>query len=205
MHMRSVANYAAVLMVLAGAWVAPDHAWAHCDSLEGPVVEDARLALEKGDPTPVLKWVSEQHEGEIRVAFEQTLAVRAKGDGARDLADRYFFETLVRIHRAGEGEAFAGLKPASSVDPGIAAADKALKVGSADELAKHMSAAVSEGIRSRFAVVLERKKHAAASVEAGRAFVEAYVDYIHFVESINRLTSHGAPRTHHDSVPHVGR
>ena len=86
-----------------------------------------------------------------------------------------------------------------------AAADKALKTGSANELAKHMSAAVNEGIQKRFAVALQRKKHAAASIEAGREFVEAYVEYIHFVESINRLASDGAPRTHHDSVPHVGR
>jgi hypothetical protein len=205
MQIRSVTNYAAVIMVLVGACVVPNHAWAHCDSLEGPVVEDARLALEKGDPTPVLKWVSKEHEGEIREAFKQTMAVRVKGGDARDLADRYFFVTLVRIHRAGEGEAFTGLKPASSVDPGIAAADKALKTGSANELAKHMSAAVNEGIQKRFAVVLQRKKHAAASIAAGREFVEAYVDYIHFVESINRLASHGASRIHHDSVPHVGR
>ena len=84
MHTRSVTNCAAVLMVLVGAWVVPHPAWGHCDSLEGPVVEDARLALKKGDPTPVLKWVSEEHEGEIREAFEQTLVVRVKGDGARE-------------------------------------------------------------------------------------------------------------------------
>jgi len=177
--------------------------WAHCDSLEGPVVQDARLALEKGDPKPILKWVNKDHENEILGAFKQTLTVRKKGDEAKALADRYFFETLVRIHRAGEGEAFTGLKPASSVDPGIAAADKALQSGTGEELAKQMSAAVSEGIQKRFAIALERKKHAANSVDAGRKYVKAYVDYIHFVESLNRLTSHGVSHLHQEPVPHI--
>jgi hypothetical protein len=133
------------------------------------------------------------------------MAVRVKDDAARALADQYFFEILVRIHRAGEGEAFAGLIPASSVDPGIATADKALQTGSAQDLAEHLSAAVREGIHKRFAKALERKKDAATSVEAGREYVEAYVDYIHFVEGIHRLASRGAPHTHHEPVSHVGR
>ena len=131
------------------------------------------------------------------------MAVRGKGDDAKALADRFFFETLVRIHRAGEGESFAGLKPASYVDPGIAAADKALLSGSVHELAKHMSAAVAESIQKRFAVAVEKKKHVADSVDAGREYVEAYVDYIHFVESVNRVVSHGASHLHHDSDAHV--
>jgi hypothetical protein len=187
-------------MAVTVASLIPGPVRAHCDSLEGPVVQDARLALEKGDPTPILKWVKKEHEEEIRAAFRQTMAVRGKGEDAKALADRSFFETLVRIHRAGEGEAFTGLKPASDVDPGIAAADKALQSGSATELATQMSAAVAEGIRKRFAVAAEKKKHMDDGVEAGRAYVKAYVDYIHFVESVNRLASHGASHLHHESV-----
>lgn len=203
MQCQSFRNAAASFVAVIGVSLAPIGAWAHCDSLEGPVVQDARLALEKGDPTPVLKWVNKEHEGEIRDAFKRTLAVRGKGDEAKALADRYFFETLVRIHRAGEGEAFTGLKPASNVDPGIAAADNALQSGSAKDLAEHMSAAVGEGIRKRFAVALERKKHVTDSVDAGREYVEAYVDYIHFVESVNRLASHGASHLHNESDGHA--
>lgn len=188
-----------LFMAVAVVSLIPGRAWTHCDSLEGPVVQDARLAFEKADPTPALKWVSNKQESEIRAAFKQTMAVRGKGDDAKALADRFFFETLVRIHRAGEGEVFTGLKPASDVDSGIAAADKALQSGSANELARHMSAAVADGIRERFAVAVEKKKHVADSVEAGREYVEAYVDYIHFVESVNRLSSHGTSHLHHES------
>ena len=171
---------------------------AHCDSMDGPVVRDARAALEKRDPTSVLKWVTAQREEEIREAFARTLAVRSLGSEARQLADEYFFETLVRVHRAGEGESFTGLKPSGSIDPGIAAADAALESGAATHLSKELGAAVETGIRKRFELALARKKHAADNVEAGREYVSAYVDYIHFVENIHRLTVHGAPHEHHD-------
>jgi hypothetical protein len=177
--------------------------WAHCDSLEGPVVKDARMALDRRDVTPVLKWVKRQQEREIRDVFAQTIAVREKGNAARALADRYFFETLVRIHRAGEGEAFTGLKPAASVDPGIEAADEALQSASAKELTNHLSAAISDGIQKRFVLALERAKHAADSVDSGREYVEAYVDYIHYVETVHRLVSHGVSHLHHEPAPEV--
>ena len=117
--MQCTQNYGVLLVALLVAGHAP-RGWAHCDSLDGPVVMDARTALEKGDVTPVLKWVKKEHELEIRNVFEQTMTVRAKGEDAKALADMYFFETIVRIHRAGEGEAYTGLKPAKrrSGDPG---------------------------------------------------------------------------------------
>jgi hypothetical protein len=182
------------------AMFAMGEARAHCDALDGPVVRDARLALERGDPTPVLKWVEPQAEAEIREAFRATLAVRATSDEARQLADRYFFETLVRVHRAGEGEGFTGLKPAGSVDPGIAAADRALEAGSATRLSQALSARLSDGIATRFRRAMELRQQAGDSPDAGRAYVAAYVDYIHFVEEADRLARLGAPHVHHDEA-----
>ena len=196
MKAQRIERLAVAAVLVLAACIVSLQASAHCDSVAGPVVQDARAALEQGDPTPVLKWVRKEHEQEIRSVFRQTMVVRAKGDDAKALADQHFFETLVRVHRAGEGEAFSGLKPASATDEGIAAADRALQLRSGAELSKSMSAAVAEGIRARFALALERKQHAASSIEAGRDYVEAYVDYIHFVEAVNRLASHGASHTH---------
>src|SRR5512142_1210765 len=82
---------------------ASSEARAHCDTMDGPVVNTARMALEKGDVTPVLKWVRKDDEGEIKAQFQKTLAARKQGKEAKELADKYFFETLIRIHRAGEG------------------------------------------------------------------------------------------------------
>lgn len=85
-------------------------AWAHCDTMGGPVIAEVRAALEKGDATPILKWVKKENDAEIRTAFARAVALRAKGPEAKELADQYFLETLVRLHRAGEGAPYTGLK-----------------------------------------------------------------------------------------------
>ncbi len=157
---------------------------AHCDTMDGPVVNTARMALEKGDVTSVLKWVRKKDEDEIREQFQKTLAARKQGKEAKELADRYFFETLVRIHRAGEGAPYTGLK-SEPVEPIIQAADKALDTGSSDQLVKHVTEAMAAGIRERFNRVKEAKKHADENVEKGREFVEAYVTFTHYVERLH--------------------
>lgn len=162
----------------------PRTATGHCDTLDGPVISTAKLALEKRDVTPVFKWVKKEHEAEIREAFEKTLSVRKMNVEAKELADMYFFETLVRLHRAGEGASYTGLS-AEPVEPIIAAADQALEKGSVDHLIKHVTEAVASGIRKRFATTVGKKKHADDSVAAGREFVEAYVDFTHYVERLH--------------------
>lgn len=156
---------------------------AHCDTMSGPVVNTARMALERGDVTPVLKWVRKKDEDEIKEQFQKTLAARKQGKEAKELADRYFFEALVRIHRAGEGAPYTGLK-SEPMEPIIQAADKALDMGSADQMVKHVTEAMAAGIRERFNRVKETKKHADENVEKGREFVEAYVIFAHYVERI---------------------
>lgn len=174
-----------VLSISISIWFIPGIAGAHCDTLDGPVVATARMALEKGDVTPVLKWVKKENETEIKELFQKTLSVRKQGKEAKELADMYFFETLVRIHRAGEGAPYTGLKPGEAVEPSVAAADKALESGSADKLVKLITDAVEKGIRDRFAHAFETKKHADDSVDAGRKFVGAYVEFTHYVERLH--------------------
>jgi len=178
----------AFALALAGALsltFVPRAALAHCDTLDGPVVKDARAALDAKDVTPVLKWVSHSKEGEIREDFQHALGVRALGAEARALADHFFFETVVRVHREGEGAPYTGLKPAgTAVDPAIAASDTALETGSVDPLVKLLTAEVDEGVRHRFAQAAEARKHAAESVEKGRQYVAAYVDFMHYAERL---------------------
>lgn len=165
-------------------------ALAHCDTLDGPVVSAAKKALEKGDVTPVLKWVRQAEEPQVKEAFKKTLAVRAKGPEARELADQYFFETLVRLHRAGEGAPYTGLKT-EPVEPAVAAADQALASGKVDHLVNEISEAVAKGIRQRFAQTHEAKGHAEESVAAGRKFVAAYVEFTHYVEKLHMMAAGG--------------
>lgn len=195
----------------AWCWLVPTVAQAHCDTMDGPVVVEAKAALTKGDPTPVLKWVQPAAEEEIKAAFSKTVAARAKGTEAQEVADRWFLETLVRLHRAGEGAPYTGLAPAGT-DPGpaVKGADKALETGSVDDLTKEVAAVVETGIRSRFTKAMELKKHAAESVEAGRQYVAAYVDYVHYVERLHEVAAgqgghhgeaHASPADPHAAPP----
>jgi len=194
-------------MVVAVFWLlaafAPSRAQAHCDSLDGPVVKDARAALDSGRADAALKWVTPDREAQIRDAFRQALAVRTTGLEARALADRFFFETLVRVHREGEGAPFTGLKPAGHVDPAIAAADRALESGSIDALARTLAVQAETGLRERFERVLAARRRAAESVALGREAVAAYVEYVHYAERLQAtLGPASAPHHAHESPQH---
>lgn len=187
----------ALLVVFEVIFIWSVRAEAHCDTLDGPVVATAQTALEAGDVTPLLKWVSSEEEENIRAAFEKTIEVRKLGGQARDLADMYFFETLVRIHRAGEGAPYTGLKPGTAVDPAVALADKALASGSVDTLSNILSQAMAKGIAARYHRALESQKHADENVAAGREFVNDYVVFTHYVEGLHAKIKGGTEHEGH--------
>lgn len=193
------------LGIVSAAWLlAADPAFAHCDTLDGPVVAAAKTALEKKDIRPVLKWIISEHEAELITAFDRTLTVRTQSKEARDLADQFFFETLVRVHREGEGAPYTGLKPAGTkLDPAVEAADQALDSGKADALIKTVTEEAAAGIRQRFADATEKKKHAEHNVEAGREFVAAYVEFVHYVEALHTTATRSAqPHGHAEAAGH---
>lgn len=174
------------------ALAAPAAARAHCDTLDGPVVVTARASLDSGRIGPVLAWVQAKDEAEIRHAFEHARAVRKLGPDARALADRFFLETLVRVHRAGEGAPYTGLKPAGQdLGPAVVAADKAVETGSAAEVEKLLVESVRHGLHQRFGKLAALKKPA-DDVAQGRAWVEAYVPYVHWVEGVHAAARRGA-------------
>jgi hypothetical protein len=186
--------HAAILAALV-VLVLPPVVRAHCDTMKGPVVQDARAALAKGDPAPVLKWVPKEHETEVRVAFARTLDVRKLSSAAAELADRWFFETVVRLHRAGEGEPFTGLKD-EEPEPIIAAADAAIQSGDAAGLARDLGARMQTGLTERLERVRAAKAHAEHTPEAGRAYVSAYVEFVHFAEKLAEATMIGETHKH---------
>jgi hypothetical protein len=164
---------------------APTGAFAHCDGLDGPVVKAAQKALDTRNPALVFIWVQAKDEPEIRAAFDHTLAVRALSPQARELADRYFFETVVRVHRAGEGAPNTGLKPAGrDLGPAIPAADTAIDQGSVEPVVKLLNDAMQDGLREHFFEVMTAKGFKPDDVAAGRAYVKAYVEFIHYVERV---------------------
>ena len=172
-------------VALAFIGLTPVRALAHCDGLDGPVVKAAQRALETRNPALVLIWVREKDEREIQGTFEQTLAVRELGPQARALADRFFFETVVRLHRAGEGAPFTGLKPAGrDLGPAVPTADEAVRVGSVEPVRHLLTDAVHQHLREKFSRVIAAQAFAVDDLAAGRAYVKAYVQFIHFVERL---------------------
>ncbi|HJX10501.1 MAG TPA: DUF6448 family protein [Candidatus Binatia bacterium] len=184
--MRNLCRAAVHSAILAAlVFLGAHQAFAHCDGLDGPVVKAAQKALETGNVNLVLIWVRKNDEGEVKNAFQKTLAVRKLSPQAKELSDMYFFETLVRVHRAAEGEPYTGLKPAGrDLGPAIPTADKALESGKVEPLLKLLTESMQTEIREKFKQVVAKKKYRPDDVEAGRAYVEAYVPLVHYVEQI---------------------
>ncbi len=160
-------------------------AFAHCDTLDGPVVEAARAALDSGNIAPVFIWVQDDHQVEIRKAFQDALDVRVLGVSANELADRYFFETVVRLHRQGEGVPYTGLKPAGTdFGPAIPAADRALESGLVEDVVALLTDAVQTGVHGHFEDASSKKDFDPPDIAAGRRYVASYVEYIHYVERV---------------------
>lgn len=179
------------LSLAALSWTTP--ALAHCDTLDGPVVSAARTALDSGNVNLVLAWVQKKDEGDIRSAFQKARNVRKAGGEAKELADSYFFETLVRIHRAGEGAGYTGLRPVGIIEPPIAAADKAIETGRLQPLAKLVAERMEKGLHQHFDAVMAKKKYNPDDVAAGRAYSSAYVEFVHYAERLYDAAETMAP------------
>lgn len=163
----------------------PADVLAHCDGIDGPVVKAARAALQSSNVNLVLPWVKHTDEQQIRAAFSQTLEVRKLGSSAKELADNYFFETLVRVHRAGEGAPYTGLKPGGrDLGPAIPAADKAIAQASTKDVEKLLGDALKSGIHEHFNALMNAKNYDKNNVKAGREFVERYVTWVHYVDGV---------------------
>lgn len=165
--------------------LASPNVYAHCDALDGPVVKAAQAAIAAQRVELSLVWVQPSDEAEVREVFRRTLVVRELGADARALADRHFFETLVRLHRAGEGASYTGLKPAGlDRGPAIRAADAAVETGSLEPLTKVVHDAIEHGLAEQFARVQRTARYPSTDLKAGREHVKAYVELLHYVERL---------------------
>lgn len=170
--------------------------FAHCDSMEGPVVKASKKALETGNINYVLIWVKPEDEGEVKTIFNKVNKVRNMNVDVQEIADMYFFETVVRIHRMGEGVGYTGLKPADyKPEEGIEAADIAIKENSIKSILNHIDKKYHNNTKELFSNLQAKKSYDINDLAAGREYVEAYVHFIHYVESLfngetNRIEHH---------------
>lgn len=174
----------------------------HCDAIDGPVVRAARKALEEGNVDLVLGYAPAEAEKAIIEAFEATSAIRGKGPEVAEVADRYFFETVVRLHRAGEGEPFTGLKPAGlDVGPVIPIAEKAIETGSPDDLVAFLTEAVRSEALHRFEEMTELRSHVGEGVPAARKYVSAMLGlqvWSHKLNGCVKAPAHGSGGAAHE-------
>lgn len=181
--------FAALLAVL--SVIASKPALAHCDSYDGPVIADARKALEANNPELVFKWISKEQENDVITLFNKTMALKNSDREIYQVVEKYFFETLVRLHRETEGAPYTGLKAPGTTKQIIQMSDQALSSGDIDNLVIKLNKHVGSVILEKYRKTAELNQKKNESVEAGRAFVEAYVDYTHTLEAIHDVLEHG--------------
>jgi hypothetical protein len=183
----------------------PGTASAHCDTMEGPAVQDGRLALETGNVNVALKWVPADGGAELNRIFEQAQAARRLGEEARIVADQWLLENLVRIHRAGEGAPYTGLQPVGTpVDERVRAADEAVATGTLAPLTGLVPEEQLAELEQRFAEVLAHKDFPVDDVDAGRSYLEAYVRFFKLAEGHDHdHDHHHAEHEHHQAHQHA--
>jgi hypothetical protein len=174
----------------------PSVASAHCDTMDGPAVKDGQLALQTGNVNIALKWVHEDGGAELARIFAQAEAARGCSEAARVVADQWFLENLVRIHRAGEGAPYTGLQPVGApVDERVRAADEAVASGTLAPLAGMVPEEQVAELEQRFAAVLARKDFTVDDVDAGRSYLDAYVRFFKLAEGHGEEHDHA---NHHE-------
>ena len=173
----------------------------HCDSMDGPVVTAARRALEKEDVNLILPYVKDNATEDVKSAFEKALRARKTDSAAREVADLYFFETVVRLHRAGEGAAYTGLKPAGlDVGPVIPVAEKAIESGSPDALIRLLTDTLRHEVQHRFEYIKRLRDYRTGDVAKAREYVEAMLGlevYSHQLYQAMKAAAHEGGHEHH--------
>lgn len=170
---------------------------AHCDTMDGPTVLDGRRAMETHNINYALKWVQPEYENEMSQAFALSMKVKDLSPEAKELSEKYFFENLVRIHRAGENAPFTGVKPSGTpIDEKVLAADKSIEVGNLSPLKGMVEKGKIPELKARFEKVMALKNFDVNDLEAGREYIEAYVKFFKFAEGEEEAEHHGAINAH---------
>ncbi len=170
--------------------------FAHCDSFDGPVIQDAYKALQKEEAMYVMKWITADQEAEIKQLFDKTVQLKNEDAEIYSIVEKHFLETLVRLHRETEGAPFTGLKPAGSTTPIVQMADQSIANRNLKPLINDLGEHIQHVITDKYAKVMALEKVKDNSVEEGRAYVNAYVEYTHTLEAMEAILSHGGGHHH---------
>ncbi len=101
------------------------------------------------------------------------------GKDAKEVADDWFFENTIRLHRAEKEHRTPGMKPAGlSEGPVVPRAEKAIETGDPKESIGFILKTVEDDLTHRFHHVMEKKKYDVNDVAAGREFIEAFIGWV---------------------------
>ncbi len=167
----------------------------HCDTMDGPVVTAAELALEMENINYLLPYVRKDQEGELKDAFDKIVVVRELSGEAAEVADYWFFETAVRLHVIGRGKSYTGIKRSGlnrrSV---INKAEESIETGDKSELEEFLMDFIGEAFESRFENVMSNNDYDINDVEAARDYVNSVLEFLNFshklymqIENANRM------------------
>ena len=203
MRSKFVKTFGAILATMALVLMFPLAASAHCDTMDGPTVTDGFKAIESNNVNYILKWVQPEYEEEITHVFDLTMKVRDLSPEAKELAEKYLFDSLVRIHRDGEGAPFTGVKPSGTpIDEKVMAADEAILTGDLSKLEGMMEEEKLPELRERFENVMLKKDYDPNDVDAGREYIEAYVMFFKYAEGEEAHSAHGSEDAHSETEAH---
>lgn len=192
-HLKGVLSMIFISLLL---FFASTPAFAHCDSYDGPVIKDAIKALETNNVKLVFKWITPEQEAEITGLFDKVQGLKNGDREIYSIVEKYFFETLVRLHRETEGAPYTGLKSAGTTKQIIVMSDKAIENNDIDKLLAQLNNHIGSVIREKYNKVAALDKVKDNSAEEGRAYVKAYVDYTHSLEALHDILENGGGHNH---------
>ncbi|HMO48744.1 MAG TPA: DUF6448 family protein, partial [Rubrivivax sp.] len=119
--------------------------------------------------------------------------------------EQWFLENLVRIHRAGEGAGYDGIKPAGTAIPApVRAADEALERGSIEPLRGLIDAERWPELQKRFDKAIALKQFNDDDLPAARTYMDAYVSFFKFAEGHDHEhAQHAGHRAHAHADAHA--
>ncbi|MFW9973020.1 MAG: DUF6448 family protein, partial [Candidatus Odinarchaeota archaeon] len=157
----------------------------------------AKEALSEKNINLILPWVPEEAEEELEKIFKKTLTIREKGKESAELADLWFFENAVRLHRIGEGKGFTGLKPAGlDWGPIVPRADKAIENKNPNEVIDFLKNTIEDKLKEKFQYIMALINYDKNDVKNARKYVHAILDFTLFSNHLYKFLIAG--KSHED-------
>jgi hypothetical protein len=164
------------------------------------VVRAARRALGEERVAVVLPFVPKAAEKEVTELFHKVVHARKADPVSRDVADEHFFDTVVRLHRAGEGAPFTGLKPAGlDVGPVIPVAEHAAESGDGRALEDILVDVVRAEVQRRLRHLAHLRPEMEHGVDHAREYVKASLGlqvWAHALYTAAQTEPHAAAHEH---------